>query len=122
MDKLKSLRVQKGLKQYEVAKYLGVDKTTYSKYETGVSEPNFEILKKLALFFDVTSDYLIGLSQIPGNFLYDEESDNPQIKKINSLARALNDQGLERLYEYADDLVSSEKYRKGKSTRTPEAM
>ncbi len=60
MERLKALRTQRGLLQKEVAEKIGVDRTTYVKYEKGSSDPNFEILQRLADYFNVTVDYLLG--------------------------------------------------------------
>lgn len=57
-NKLKSLREAKGMSQADCAKALGIDRTTYAKYENGGSvKRNVE---KLASFFNVTTDYLLG--------------------------------------------------------------
>ena len=58
-EKLRFLRKYQHLTQTEVAKELGINQRTYSQYETGANEPNFETLKKLANFFDVSIDYLL---------------------------------------------------------------
>ena len=58
-EKLKNLREHQELSQAEVSTKLGMPKSTYSRYETGASEPNFATLKKLANFFDVSIDYLL---------------------------------------------------------------
>lgn len=60
MKRLRQLRTNKKLTQKDVAEFLGVDRTTYVKYETGASEPNFETLQRLATFFGVSTDYLLG--------------------------------------------------------------
>lgn len=60
MMRLKELRISKKIYQKDIADYLGVDRTTYSKYETGDSDPSSEMLSKLADFFDVSTDYLLG--------------------------------------------------------------
>lgn len=60
MNSLKKLRMSKGVYQKDVAEYLGVDRTTYVKYERGDTEPNLEILDKLATYFGVTVDELLG--------------------------------------------------------------
>ena len=60
MNILRELRTKKGVYQKDVAKYLGVDRTTYVKYERGDSEPSIDIIKKLANYFDVTVDFLVG--------------------------------------------------------------
>lgn len=59
MERLKELRKNKGVYQREVAAFLGVDRTTYVKYETGASEPDADTLAKLADYFCVTIDYLL---------------------------------------------------------------
>ncbi|MGE5494581.1 MAG: helix-turn-helix domain-containing protein [Burkholderiales bacterium] len=62
---LRSLRKYRGYTQQEVAIKLGIDRTTYNKYETGKSEPDYDILCKLADLFGVSTDYLIGHSDYP---------------------------------------------------------
>lgn len=64
-EKLRSLRKDRGNTQQEIAQILGIDRTTYNKYETGKSEPDYDILGKLADFFGVSTDYLIGRSEFP---------------------------------------------------------
>ena len=60
MERLKQLRISNKLYQKDVAEKIGVDRSTYVKYENGQSEPNFEILKRLADLFNVSIDYLLG--------------------------------------------------------------
>lgn len=60
MHKLRELREAKGLYQKDVAAAIGVDRTTYVKYERGTSEPSYNILSKLAEYFNVSVDYLLG--------------------------------------------------------------
>ena len=44
---------------------LGIERSTYTRYETGSTEPNFDILERLSQIFDVSTDILIGKSTIP---------------------------------------------------------
>ena len=60
MEQLRILRKREKMTQAEVAAKLGVDRSTYAKYETGQSEPNFEIAQLLAEMFGVSVDFLIG--------------------------------------------------------------
>lgn len=60
MHILKSLRAEKKWTQQFVADRLGVDRTTYAKYESGASEPNFDMLSQLTRLFDVPTDLLLG--------------------------------------------------------------
>lgn len=60
MEQLKILRKRERMTQAEIALKLGVDRSTYAKYESGQSEPNFETTQKLAALFGVSVDFLIG--------------------------------------------------------------
>lgn len=60
--RLKELRMERNLRLKDVAEAVGVTLNAISMYESNVREPNIDIIKKLCKFFNVTSDYLIGLS------------------------------------------------------------
>ncbi|UGB31666.1 helix-turn-helix domain-containing protein [Metabacillus sp. B2-18] len=60
--RLRYLRDKKGLSQKFVAEKIGVKNNTLSGYEAGDREPSSEILAKLAQFYEVTTDYLIGVT------------------------------------------------------------
>ena len=62
---LKKLREEKNLKQIDVANGSNITVRTYQYYESGKQEPNVSRLKKLAIFFDVSMDYLVGLTNNP---------------------------------------------------------
>lgn len=57
---LKELRKSKKLNQSELANFLEVSNQAYQKYEYGTAEPTFDNLSKLADFYGVTTDYLLG--------------------------------------------------------------
>ena len=59
-QRLRELREKREITQAAVASYLKVDRTTYVKYETGQSNPDDSTKIKLAHFFGVTTDYLLG--------------------------------------------------------------
>lgn len=63
MQSLKICRQKAKETQAQVAQSIGVDRTTYAKYESGASEPSFEIIGKLANHFDVSISYLLGETQ-----------------------------------------------------------
>lgn len=58
-DKLKKLRLQKELKQIELANKLSLSSVRYNQYETGKRMPDYELLIKIADFYGVTLDYLL---------------------------------------------------------------
>ena len=60
-EKLKELRIAKGLSQREVSSALGMTRNAFTNYENGYREPSLDNLKKICQFFDVSADYLLGL-------------------------------------------------------------
>lgn len=62
-ERLKELRVALGMTQAEVAAKLGITTRAYSYYETGTREPSLDVLKSFCRFFDVSADYLLGLTE-----------------------------------------------------------
>lgn len=62
-NRLKQLREAKGLSQAEVAKIIGVGRTTYLKWESGENQPTRK-LDQLSRFFNVSIDYLLGKSDV----------------------------------------------------------
>lgn len=61
--RLKEIRILKGIKQNKVAKDLNVNPVTYNGYETGKSEPNIQMILKLAKYFNVTTDEILGVKK-----------------------------------------------------------
>lgn len=62
MNRLRDLREDADLNQTQVAKYLGMSQTGYSKYETGENDIPTQVLIKLAGFYKTTTDYILGIS------------------------------------------------------------
>ncbi|MBW7651341.1 MULTISPECIES: helix-turn-helix domain-containing protein [unclassified Anoxybacillus] len=58
-DRLQELRNKMNLRQEDVAKKIGVGRTTYAMYEQGKREPDYETLLKIADLFGVSTDYLL---------------------------------------------------------------
>lgn len=107
-SRLRNLRIAKEVSQSDVARYLGIERASYSAYEAGTSRP-VRYMDKLALYFNVSTDYLLCLS------------DNPQPKKqgLNEDEKRLLDQywqlnaeGRVALDLYLEFLISQENYKK----------
>ena len=58
--RLKDLREDHDMKQVDIAKYLGIQQTVYSRYERGVQTIPVEYLIKLADLYNVSVDYILG--------------------------------------------------------------
>jgi len=108
---LKSLREQHGLSQQEVADKLGIDRTTYVKYESGSSKP-VRKLSELAALFGVTTDYLLGNAVDPNklsNYL-GPVVENKKIPIIGSVKCGPNGLAYEYLegYVFVDDSLTGD--------------
>ena len=60
---IKDERIKRNLKQEDVAIQIGFKQDTYSKYERGEREPDIETLIKLADFYNLPLDYMLGRNQ-----------------------------------------------------------
>ena len=127
---LKNLRMSKGVAQVQVADSLGIAKSTYSMYESGNREPNMEMLKKIARYFDVSLDYL--LETTANNELYDiinklgQELENMNIPPavvhiqaqnnnrtmLNQYFDMLNEAGQNKAVDQVEMLTKINEYRK----------
>lgn len=61
-ENIRNLREDNDKKQIELAEYLNIRQTTYSKYELGKINIPIEVFIKLADYYDVSIDYLVGRS------------------------------------------------------------
>ena len=64
---LKELRLERDLSQENLARQLEVTTRNYRKWETGIGFPTFNYIRRLCLLFNVSADYLLGLTdkQLP---------------------------------------------------------
>ena len=66
--RLKDLREDLDIKQEVIAKYLNVKQNTYSQYENGQRQLPVSVLIKLAKYYNVSTDYILGLTDIKEPF------------------------------------------------------
>lgn len=60
-DRIKAIREQKGLTQADLAKQLGITRSSVNAWEQGISVPSTQYIVELASLFKVSSDYLLGI-------------------------------------------------------------
>ncbi len=65
MYRIKDLREDHDLSQSQLAKVIKTTQQQYSKIETGISDISGEKLKLLAQFYNVSADYILGLTKDP---------------------------------------------------------
>lgn len=102
--RLKELRIEKSLFQKDVAAYLGIDRTTYVKYESGASEPPIETLIRLCNYYGVSLDYLVGRSnekEVPA-----DEADRAR-KEVLEILMGLSQEEVQRVGDFVAGLKAS---------------
>ena len=62
-NRIKDLREDRDMRQSDLADATGIDQRTISNYETGKTNPDSETIIKLARFFGVSCDYLLGVTE-----------------------------------------------------------
>lgn len=102
MDKLKTLRKEKKLTQGQIAEILNTTQTCYNYYETGKREPSVDTLCKLADYYHVTLDYLVGRKFVLDiGYLSDEQ------KEIVKLIQRLDDTSLQPVKALLQGMVDN---------------
>ncbi len=84
-QRIKKLRKKKKVSQQELSETLGYKTyTTVSKWESGTSLPPGKEIIRLADFFNVSTDYLLGLDDSPAEYTTDQASNSIELDYINS--------------------------------------
>ena len=98
--KLKELRKENKKSQDEVAKFLNLNQTSYGRYELGTSEPTIDTLCKLADYYGVSLDYLVG-RDYANEFGYLSEDE----KALLSAYRRMNKENKIRYFAEAQGIL-----------------
>ena len=70
MNILKELRMERGLTQVQFAQAIGTSQKNISRWELGETEPSAHYLKKIAEFYEITTDYILGVEDDLGQNTY----------------------------------------------------
>ncbi|MBQ6846803.1 MAG: LexA family transcriptional regulator [Oscillospiraceae bacterium] len=103
---LKKLREVKGVSQSKLASDFGISQGTVGNWESGIREPNFETISKLAIYFNVSVDYLLGNSE--------DVAPSPKAKKIpvlGNVAAGIPISAVENILDYEE--ISEDMSRTG---------
>ena len=65
IERLKKLRKKEKLTQKDIATFLNISQPAYQQFESGKKKMNLETMEKLADYFNVSTDYLLGKTDIP---------------------------------------------------------
>lgn len=84
-EALRSIRVERfGASQTELAEKLGIDQSQYARYESGRSTPSADVLVKLATLLEVTTDYLLGLTENPTGYVQPDDLSPAEMRLIRA--------------------------------------
>ena len=106
-ERLREARKKAKKTQLEVAQAIGITESTYCGYETGKRQPDALKIGAIASFLGISGDYLLEIEPAENKEAL-PEMDRTLLRYFHQL----NDEGQEKLLDYADDLVQSEKYKK----------
>mgnify|MGYP000958995953 CR=1 FL=1 len=134
---LKKLRSERNLLQKDVAKVLNITPSAYGFYEQGERVPNAETLQKLAEYFDVTVDYLLGRTNIrkpyiSESYLKNNSVTNKDLKQYEDFIKhagaffmddEVNEEDKEKLFKDISELfwkskeINKQKYGRKKKSK-----
>lgn len=97
MDNIRLLRRKKNISMKELGKIVGVAESTISLYETEKREPDISTLIKLAKYFGVTIDYILGASDAPfgekGDYYIELAPESSDEREVLAMYREIKKRG-----------------------------
>ena len=105
-NRLYELRKTRNITQQRLAVDLGIDQASISSYESGKYLPTVEVLMKIANYFSVSTDYLLGLTDVKAPI---KAPTDDQATYLLSLFASLSGQHRERAIGYMEGLKAEEK-------------
>lgn len=106
MNRIKELRLSKAIKQVDFAKMLGVSQATVSGWESEKYQPDRDALIKMASYFDVSVDYLIGNSPVKK-----EKKKGVQVPVLGDVRAGYPMEAVENIIDYEE--IDEETARRG---------
>jgi len=106
-DRIKALREERGIRQIDLAEAIGVSLSAVSGYELNTRTPRIDILTKIADYFGVTPNYLLGedenLSQLEAEF--------PEgIRVLRRANKEMTEEQKKRLVKYIDYMLDNKMF------------
>ncbi|MFD0670334.1 helix-turn-helix domain-containing protein [Cohnella sp. GCM10027633] len=110
-ERLRALRLHKKISQEEVARYIGITRSAYSHYEINNRQPVYDTLIKLAAYFDVSLDYIIGGTIAKSK---SELSDSADTREVLALLQHMSREQREQSIHLLKDMIHHDR-RTGES-------
>ncbi len=106
-ENIKRVCSLKGIRQVEIAEHMGVSQGSVSNWIKGINSIDIENLAELCSFLGVSLDQIYGVAPLTPEAVLSNDD-----RTLLDAFHQLNEEGREKLLDYADDLVQSEKYIK----------
>lgn len=100
-ERLKSLRDENGLTQEELASYAQSSQGMIARYESGKAVPTADVVARLAAFFNVTADFLLGLTDDPRGYITEDDLSPLERRLIAAFRRGEISEALDIVAELA---------------------
>lgn len=104
VNRLKKLRNNQNITQKELASFLGINQNTYSYWENGKVKIDSDSLSKLSNYFDVSIDYILGISdqkkEDDDSTPSSESKVSPSLQKLYELASELSEEQIQDVLDY----------------------
>lgn len=121
-NRLKALREKKRKLQSEVADELGLNRVTYNRYENEEREPDNDTLSRIADYFGVSTDYLLGRTAEKKELsIHDALESNPFIEFVAGRLSKMADAG-EKAFGHQDPFVAELRKFNNMSNEEKEAL
>ena len=106
--RLAKLREELGLTRKEVAEKLNIDQTTYGKYELSKRQPDYDTLQKIASFFNVSVDYLLGRTNVRNSNNNIDEDFPDDVKVLMRSVSKLTDKQKEIVKRLVQEFINED--------------
>lgn len=108
IERLKKLRKERKLTQKDIATFLNISQPAYQQFESGKKKMNLETMEKLADFFNVSTDYLLGKTDFPDLDL-EVDIDNAIDNSVAYDGTPITDNDREIIKNFLKDYFSNKK-------------
>ncbi len=103
----RKLRTSSNLTQNAIAERLGISRSTIGMYETGAREPDFETLEKIADYFNVDTDFLLGRTT-QTTMLPETIGKLAKTHELDTIYEQLSDHNQRKVLTYSKNLLSTQ--------------
>lgn len=109
-DRIRELREKTGMSARKFAEKMGMKYTTYYGYENGSREPGSDSIIALAKYYNVTTDYILGIEKSPAPA--ETDTGDQRLDGIIENYHQLNEEGKDALADRAEEMTYIPKYKK----------